>query len=78
MNSVYGRLALADQIDDNTLRSDYDAKADDAVAAHSGIAVAPGETGYDDYVNAVGQTFWMSLTANELVDILVSVLDDKL
>ena len=29
----------------------------------------------DDYVKAVGETFWMSLTANELVDILINAID---
>jgi hypothetical protein len=69
MDTSYGTLVLADRVD-----AAYDAKAQSAIDANAHLACSPADAGYLAYTNAVGRTFWMSLTANELLDILVSAI----
>ena len=53
----------------------YGDRMQEALNANSGLACEPSDAGYDTYVYAVGETFWMSLTANQLVDILINAIN---
>ncbi len=79
MDDVYGGLVMSDikstvENDEfDRIATKYHAKRDAAIAA-AGTAVAPTDPDYQLYVHTVGEYFWMSLTANELVDILINAI----
>ncbi len=79
MDDVYGSLVMTDCMSTaendqyDRIATKYHPKRDAAIAA-AGTEVAPTDPGYDAYVHMVGEYFWMSLTANELVDILINAV----
>ncbi|MBR2385188.1 MAG: hypothetical protein IKA99_06260, partial [Clostridia bacterium] len=80
MDASYGLLVVNDAIDTNTGNTekdnDYKAKIEAALNAHATEVRIPTDPDYMVYVEAVGRTFWRSLTADQLLEILVDALPD--
>ena len=76
MNDIFGKLIMIDITstteDDEFDRIDtefHDVR-DAALSAHDESDYAT----HDEYVEAVGETFWMSLTATEVVKVLLGAI----